>query len=308
MSDARVLALQDQVRELRVRLQASRDHAGHLTATLRAAREQLVQLRDDVERLSELPQRYGRVVALHDDDTVTLVIDGRQLRVSAPDLRARRDAANDADATEGELVDLVVGSEVLVNDQSNIVGLAEWHDRGELVTVVEMVDEHRVLVTGQADDERIVTLSEPLRDQPIRGGDTLLVDLRGNLALDRIVRPEVERLVLEEVPDVTYEDIGGLADQVEAIRDAVELPYLHPDLFAEHDLKPPKGVLLYGPPGCGKTMIAKAVARSLAQRVSERTGRRRRAQPLPQRQGPGTAQQVRGRDRTTVAHDLPARP
>ena len=278
-SDPRVAALQDQVRELRVRLQASRDHAGQLTTTLRAAREQLVELRDEVERLSDMPQRYGRVVAIHDDDTVTLVVEGRQLRVPAPDLRALATSDNDLANDQGDTVDatgaatLVVGSEVLVNEQSNIVGVAEWHDRGELVTVVETVDEHRVLVTGQADEERIVTLSAPLRDQPIRGGDTLLVDLRGNLALDRIVRPEVERLVLEEVPDVTYEDIGGLADQVEAIRDAVELPYLHPDLFAEHDLKPPKGVLLYGPPGCGKTMIAKAVARSLAQRVSERTGR-----------------------------------
>jgi proteasome-associated ATPase len=258
-SPERVAALEHQVRELRRRLQASRDHAGHLTSTLQSARDQLVALRDEVDRLSATPQRYGRVVTIHDDTTVTVVIDGRQLRVAASD-----DVALD---------DLEVGAEVLVNEQSNIVAVADWHDRGELVTVIELVDPARALVSGQADDERVVTLSAPLREMRIKGGDTLLVDLRGNLALDRIARPEVERLVLEEVPDVTYEDIGGLADQVEAIRDAVELPYLHPDLFAEHDLKPPKGVLLYGPPGCGKTMIAKAVARSLAQRVAERTGR-----------------------------------
>jgi proteasome ATPase len=85
-------------------------------------------------------------------------------------------------------------------------------------------------------------------------------------------RPEVEELVLEEVPDITYADVGGLDEQIEMIQDAVELPYLYADMFLEHKLQPPKGILLYGPPGCGKTLIAKAVANSLAKKIAERQG------------------------------------
>ncbi len=138
-------------------------------------------------------------------------------------------------------------------------------------------DGHRALVIGHTDEERVVRLAQPLHDQPLRAGDSLLLDARSGYVYERIPKAEVEELVLEEVPDIDYGDIGGLGSQIEAIRDAVELPYLHADLFREHQLRPPKGILLYGPPGCGKTLIAKAVANSLAKKVAERTGARRRA-------------------------------
>ncbi len=125
---------------------------------------------------------------------------------------------------------------------------------------------------GRADEERVCELAASLMGEKLRAGDHLLMDGRSGLLVERIPRPEVEELVLEEVPDVTYADVGGLDDQIDAIKDAVELPYLYAEMFHEHDLQPPKGILLYGPPGCGKTLIAKAVANSLAQRVSERTG------------------------------------
>jgi len=162
---------------------------------------------------------------------------------------------------------------VRLNDAMSIVGVGEFDDRGEVVTIAELLSDGRVLVVGRTDDERVVSLAHPLRELPLKAGDSLLLDPRANTALERIPKAEVEQLILEQVPDVTYEQIGGLGDQVEAIRDAVELPYLHAELFVEHELKAPKGILLYGPPGCGKTMIAKAVANSLAQRVAERTGR-----------------------------------
>jgi proteasome-associated ATPase len=155
----------------------------------------------------------------------------------------------------------------------NVVSARGYEQGGELMVVADVLDDGRVLASGRGDDERMIQLAPPLADQPIKTGDTLLVDLRSNIAVERVPKAEVEQLVLEEVPDVTYEGIGGLAAQVEAIRDAVELPYLHAELFIEHELRPTKGILLYGPPGCGKTMIAKAVANALAERVRDRTGR-----------------------------------
>jgi proteasome-associated ATPase len=141
------------------------------------------------------------------------------------------------------------------------------------VVIKELLeDAHRVLVVGRADEERVCELAGVLIGEKLRAGDHLLLDTRSGLVVERLPRPEVEELVLEEVPDVTYDDVGGLDDQIEAIKDAVELPYLHADLFLEHQLQPPKGILLYGPPGCGKTLIAKAVANSLAKRVAEKTG------------------------------------
>ena len=258
----RLRILEERLLEAKGQLNASRERNEKLVQTLQSAREQLEALRDEVDKLSTPPQQFGSFIGLDTsgDETAALVFaNGRKMRVTVgPDV---------------ELEELQPGQEVLLNDAMAVVGVRAFEDRGELAMVQELLGDDRALVVGRADEERVVVLAEPLRSLPLKPGDSLLVDMRSNLAVERVPKAEVEQLVLERVPDVTYEDIGGLGDQVEMIRDAVELPYLHGDLFVEHELRPPKGILLYGPPGCGKTMIAKAVANSLAQRVRDKTGR-----------------------------------
>jgi proteasome-associated ATPase len=144
---------------------------------------------------------------------------------------------------------------------------------GEIVHLKEVLEDGvRAVVTGRGDDERVCELADSIRGTLLRSGDLLRMDPKSNLLLERLSQPEVEHLLLEEVPDISYADIGGLDSQIEQIADAVELPFLYGELFAEHQLPAPKGILLYGPPGCGKTLIAKAVANSLAKKVSSANG------------------------------------
>ncbi|HEX3829697.1 MAG TPA: proteasome ATPase [Sporichthyaceae bacterium] len=252
--------LEERVIELQTQLSGTSTQNERLVATLREAREQIVALKEEVDRLAAPPSGYGVFVSKAEDGTVDIFTGGRKLRVAV--------------SPEVELDSLKPGQEVMLNEAMNIVRAMDWERIGEVVMLKEILgDGERALVTGHTDEERVVWLAEPLRDQPIRIGESLLLETRSGYAYERVPKAEVEELVLEEVPDIDYTSIGGLMGQIEAIRDAVELPYLHRDLFIEHQLRPPKGVLLYGPPGCGKTLIAKAVANSLAKKVAAHTGR-----------------------------------
>ncbi|HEX6148369.1 proteasome ATPase [Nocardioides sp.] len=228
-----------------------------LAQTLREARDQITKLKEEVDRLAQPPAGFGTFLSRHEDDSVDVYTGGRKLRVNvSPNV--------DLDA-------LVRGQEVMLNEALNVVAALEFEEVGEVVMFKEMLaDGERALVIANADEERVVRLAEPLRGTTLRAGDSLLLEGRAGYVYERVPKSEVEELVLEEVPDIAYDAIGGLMNQIDQIRDAVELPYLHPDLFKEHELKPPKGVLLYGPPGCGKTLIAKAVANSLAKKVAAR--------------------------------------
>ncbi|MCA1780983.1 MAG: proteasome ATPase [Dermatophilaceae bacterium] len=230
-----------------------------LVRTLKEAREQIVSLKSEVDRLAQPPSAYGVVVETFEDGTVDILTGGRKMHVAV--------------SPTVEVEDLGIGREVMLNEAMNVVAVHGFEQMGEVVTIKEVLDDGRVLVVARADEERVCRIAESLTDVPIRAGDSLLLESRSGLVYEKIPKIEVAELVLEEVPDIAYEDIGGLGRQIDAIRDAVELPYLHPDLFTEHHLKPPKGVLLYGPPGCGKTMIAKAVAASLARKVAEKEGK-----------------------------------
>jgi len=230
-----------------------------LAATLREARDQITTLKEEVDRLAQPPTGFGTFLGRNDDDTVDVFTGGRKLRVTV--------------SPAVELESLTRGQEVMLNEALNVVAALSFEQVGEVVMLKEILaDGDRVLVIANADEERVVRIAEPLRHETIRAGDSLLLDARAGYVYEKVPKSEVEELVLEEVPDIDYTQIGGLVGQIEQIRDAVELPYLHPELFKEHQLKPPKGVLLYGPPGCGKTLIAKAVANSLAKKVAERTG------------------------------------
>ncbi|MDX6367583.1 MAG: proteasome-associated ATPase [Nocardioidaceae bacterium] len=230
-----------------------------LVSTLREARDQIMTLKEEVDRLAQPPTGFGTYLATNDDGTVDVFTGGRKLRVNV---------SPNVDSEELER-----GQEVMLNEALNVVAALEFEEVGEVVMLKEILaDRDRALVIANADEERVVRIAAPLRGATLRAGDSVLLDTRSNYIYERIPKTEVEELVLEEVPDIDYANIGGLMRQIEQIRDAIELPYLHPELFQEHELKPPKGVLLYGPPGCGKTLIAKAVANSLAKKVADKTG------------------------------------
>ena len=229
-----------------------------LTTLLADAKLQLLSLRDQVEQLGAPPSGFGIFLDLYENDADVL-INGKKMRVTI--------------SPEVDKSQLSSGREVILNESLNIISVHGFEIAGEVVKLKNLLDNNlRAVVIGRADEERVVRIAESLSGVNIKSGDSLLLDSKSGFVYEKIPKSEVEELVLEEVPDVNYEDIGGLGAQIEQIRDAVELPFLHKDLYAEHQLKAPKGILLYGPPGCGKTLIAKAVANSLAKKVTEKTG------------------------------------
>ncbi|SDL81805.1 proteasome-associated ATPase [Geodermatophilus siccatus] len=251
--------LEERVAEAEGRAAFLSERNDKLAGTLRDARDQLVTLKEEVDRLGQPPSGYGVFLTRHDDGTVDVFTGGRKLRVSV--------------SPAVELEELQHGQEVMLNEAMNVVEACGFERAGDVVMLKELLEPvegeaPRALVIGHTDEERVVHLADSLADQPLRSGDSLLLETRSGYVYERIPKSEVEELVLEEVPDIDYSDIGGLSRQIEQIRDAVELPFLHADLFREYELRPPKGILLYGPPGCGKTLIAKAVANSLAKKVS----------------------------------------
>ncbi len=258
-SPRQVRAMEDRLVELQANLSAVTAQNERLVATLKEARDQIIALKEEIDRLAQPPAGFGIFLVANEDGTVDVFTGGRKLRVTV--------------SPNVEVDKLRHGQEVMLNEALNVVEAMGWEQVGEVVMLKEVLaDGDRALVIGHTDDERIARIAEPLRDAPLRAGDSLLFESRSGYIYERIPKSEVEELILEEVPDIDYQSIGGLAAQIEQIRDAIELPYLHPDLFREHQLRPPKGVLLYGPPGCGKTLIAKAVANSLAKKVAEATG------------------------------------
>ena len=229
-----------------------------LVGALQDAKQQIDLLKEEVDKLCAPPNTYGLFERANKDGTVEINVDGKMMRVNVhPSMRVD---------------DLMEGQLVVLNEAFNIVDSTGFDPRGEVCQVSDVLDDGRVIVLGHADEERVITLSQPMRRERLRAGDNILLNPRSGYGVEKLPKSTVGQVVLEEVPDINYEDIGGLEDQIEVLRDAIELPYLHTETFKRYDLSPPKGILLYGPPGCGKTMIGKAIANSLAQRISELRG------------------------------------
>ena len=254
----RVRLLEERLLESRGKIAQAAGQNEKLAAALEETREQLALLREEVEKLTAPPNPFGTILRRNEDGTVDVNTNGRKLRVNVePTI---------------EFKALGIGQEVILNEAFNVVDMRSYDPAGEVVTIKEVISEDRLIILSRGDEERVVGRSEIVEDEPLRVGDHVRIDPLTGMVLERLIRPEIGELVLEEVPDITYLQIGGLGDQIEVIRDAIELPYVHKERFAEYDLAAPKGVLLYGPPGCGKTLIAKAVANSLAKAVARKEG------------------------------------
>ena len=258
-SNDRARQLEEKLLEIKGQLAHAVAQNEKLSYTLRESRDHIASLRDEVEKLTQPPSGYGVIVGKNDDSTVDILSSGRKMRVTVH--------------PEIDLENLERGAEVVLNESFNVVKVRVPESIGEVVHLKEVLEDGiRAVVMGRGDDERVCELADSMRGTLLRSGDLLRMDPKSNLLLERLTQPEIEHLLLEEVPDISYADIGGLDNQIEQIADAVELPFLYGDLFAEHQLPAPKGILLYGPPGCGKTLIAKAVANSLAKKVSVANG------------------------------------
>ncbi len=189
-SPRQVRVIEERLVEAQQNIAGLAAHNDKLVATLKEARDQILTLKEEVDRLAQPPSGYGVFLSSDDEDgTVDIFTGGRKLRVAvSPTI---------------EVSALRRGQEVMLNEALNVVRALEFETQGEVVQLKEVLaDGERALVSTRTDEERIVLLADPLLDGPLRPGDSLMLETRSGYVYERIPKSEVEELVLEEVPDL----------------------------------------------------------------------------------------------------------